>query len=102
MVIKNEIKLLQSNGSIIESLSQPFSSLKALAYDSAREQFIVSDMDNANDTIYTVHIKETEITKPIIQGLPGDVQVLLIYTSNDLNKVLFTRRSLSSQRQRGK
>lgn len=74
MVVENQIRLLTSNGTLIDTKDQPFSSLKALTYDNVRDQFIVSDMHKNNDTVYTVQIDE-HITVPIIQGLPGDVQV---------------------------
>nr|XP_023027505.1 protein cueball-like [Leptinotarsa decemlineata] len=85
VVVENEINLYQRNGTLIESKTQPFSSLKALAYDNVRDQFIVSDMDKVIDTIYTVQMnKETDITEPIIKGLPGDVQGLAIDPLEDI------------------
>lgn len=74
VVVDNQIRLLTSNGTLIDNNYQPFSSLKALAYDNIRNQFIVSDMHKNNDTVYTVQF-DKHITVPIIQGLPGDVQV---------------------------
>ncbi|KAJ8957578.1 hypothetical protein NQ318_020618, partial [Aromia moschata] len=78
--------LLQSNGSIIETTAQPFSKLKALTYDNIRDQFVVSDTDQFNDTIFTVQLtKETDIDiTPIIQDLPDDVQGLAVDPINDL------------------
>lgn len=78
VVVQNQIRLLTSNGTLIDTKDQPFSSLKALAYDNIREQFIVSDMLKNNDTVYTVQI-DKHTTVPIIQGLPGDVQVRSFY-----------------------
>lgn len=74
MVIENQIRLLTSNGTLLDIKDQPFSSLKALAYDNIRDQFIVSDTHMNNDTVYTVEI-DKHTTVPIIQGLSGDVQV---------------------------
>lgn len=77
VAISNHIELLQSNGSIIESSNQPFNKLKALTYDNIRDQFVVSDTDRLNDTIFAVQLTEetdTDIT-PIIQDLPDDVLV---------------------------
>lgn len=73
-MVENQIRLLTSNGILVDTKDQPFSSLKALAYDNIRDQFIVSDMHKNNDTVYTVQIDQ-HITVPIVQGLPGDVQV---------------------------
>ncbi|KAG5889516.1 hypothetical protein JTB14_009003 [Gonioctena quinquepunctata] len=85
VVVENEIMLFHRNGTLIESKSQPFSSLKALAYDNVRDQFIVSDMDMINDTIYTVQFyEETDTTEPIIKDLPGDVQGLVIDPLEDI------------------
>lgn len=74
MVVENQIRLLTANGTLIDIKDQPFSYLKAVTYDNVRDQFIVSDMNKNNDTVYTVQI-DKHITVPIIQGLPGDVQV---------------------------
>lgn len=74
VVVENQIRLLTSNGTLVITKDQPFSSLKALAYDNVRDQFIVSDMHLNNDTVYTVQI-DKHTTEPIIQGLPGNVQV---------------------------
>ncbi|KAJ8940871.1 hypothetical protein NQ314_010549, partial [Rhamnusium bicolor] len=86
IVIDNQIELLQSNGSIIQSTAQPFSKLKALTYDNVRDQFVVSDTDQFNDTIFTVQLtKETDIDiTPIIQDLPDDVQGLAVDPLNDM------------------
>ncbi|CAG9819376.1 unnamed protein product [Phaedon cochleariae] len=85
VVVGNEISLLHTDGTIFESKTQPFSSLKALAYDDVRDQFIVSDMDMKNDTIYTVQLsKETDKTVPIVNGLPGDVQGLAVDPIEDV------------------
>ncbi|VEN33587.1 unnamed protein product [Callosobruchus maculatus] len=85
LVLENQIKLLHSNGELMESRTHSFNSLKALAYDNVREQFIVSDMDATNDTIYTVQLtKETDTTVPIIKELPGDVQGLAVDPIDDI------------------
>ncbi|XP_057653327.1 protein cueball [Diorhabda carinulata] len=94
IVVDNEIQLLTSNGTLIDSRS-PFSLLKAITYDGVRDQFIVSDRDTKNDTIFTVRLsKETE-TEPIMKGPPGDVQGLAIdplddvlYWSNAINHTI--------------
>lgn len=75
MVINDQIELLQSNGTLVGATLQQFTKLKALTFDNIRHQFVVSDMDQQNDTIFTVQLtKETEIT-PIVPDLPDDVQV---------------------------
>ncbi|KAJ8970446.1 hypothetical protein NQ317_000660 [Molorchus minor] len=86
LVIDNQIVLLESNGSMIETTAQPFTKLKALTYDNVRDQFVVSDTDQSNDTIYTVQLtKETDIDiTPIIRDLPDDVQGLAVDPINDL------------------
>ncbi|KAJ8924992.1 hypothetical protein NQ315_001157 [Exocentrus adspersus] len=86
VAIDNQIELLQSNGSIIETTAQPFSKLKALTYDNIRDQFVVSDTDQFNDTIFTVQLtKETDVDiTPIIQDLPDDVLGLAVDPINDL------------------
>lgn len=87
VVVENQIRLLTSNGTLVDTKDQPFSSLKALAYDNIRDQFIVSDMNLMNDTIYTVQIDE-HTTDPIIQGVPGDVQVKTIKKYISSNKYI--------------
>ncbi|CAG9856247.1 unnamed protein product [Phyllotreta striolata] len=87
IAVENEIKLLDSNGSEINSQSQPFSSLKALVYDGIRDQFIVSDTDGnlKYDTIFTVRFnKETDTTVPIIRDLPGDIQGMSVDPLEDV------------------
>lgn len=75
VAINDQVELLTSNGTLVGSAFQQFSKLKALTFDSVRHQFVVSDMDQQNDTIFTVQLtKETDIV-PILQDLPDDVQV---------------------------
>lgn len=91
--MNDQIELLESSGALIGSTVEQFTKLKALTFDNVRHQFIVSDMDQGNDTIFTVQLtKETEIT-PIIPDLPDDVQGLAIdpiedvlYWTNSFNK----------------
>ncbi|XP_018570175.1 protein cueball [Anoplophora glabripennis] len=86
VAIGNHIELLQPNGSVIQSSTQPFNKLKALTYDNIRDQFIVSNTDRLNDTIFTVQLTEetdTDIT-PIIQDLPDDVLGLAIDPIDDV------------------
>ncbi|XP_030765539.1 protein cueball [Sitophilus oryzae] len=84
VVINDQIELLQSNGMLIGSTMQQFTKLKALTFDNVRHQFVVSDMDHDNDTIFTVQLtKETEIT-PIVPDLPDDVQGLAIDPIEDI------------------
>lgn len=76
VVTNNEIELLTRNGTLVGTAVQEFSRLKALAFDPVRHQFLVSDMDQQNDTIFTVRLsKETEIY-PVVEDLPDDVQVM--------------------------
>lgn len=75
IVTSDKIELLLSDGSLIGSTFEQFSKLKALTFDNIRHQFVVSDMDHQNDTIFSVQLtKETDVT-PIIEDLPDDVQV---------------------------
>ncbi|KAH0815849.1 hypothetical protein GEV33_006942 [Tenebrio molitor] len=84
VVTNDQIELLLSNGSLIGSAFEQFSKLKALTFDNVRHQFVVSDMDQQNDTIFTVQLtKETDIT-PIIEDLPDDVQGLAIDPITDI------------------
>lgn len=83
IVVDNEIQLLSPNGSVLDS-RKLFSSLKAIAYDGIRDQFIVSDRDSKNDTIFIVRLSKETATEPIIKGPPGDVQGLAIDPFDDV------------------
>lgn len=75
MAINDQVELLNSNGSLIGAAMQHFTQLKALAFDSVRHQFVVSDMDQKNDTIYSVQLtKQTDIM-PIVEDVLDDIQV---------------------------
>ncbi|CAG9770679.1 unnamed protein product [Ceutorhynchus assimilis] len=95
VVINDKIELLQANGTLLGSTVEQFTTLKALTFDNIRHLFVVSDMDQGNDTIFTVQLtKETEIT-PIIPDLPDDVQGLaidpiedILYWTDSVNKTI--------------
>lgn len=81
VAISDEVELLATNGTVIGTTFQQFSKLKALAFDVVRHQFIVSDMDQQNDTIYSVSLtKESETADaiPIVQDLRDDIQVGIV------------------------
>lgn len=73
----DKIELLMSNGSLVGSIVQQFNKLKGLTFDNVRHQFVTSDMDHQNDTIYTVQLSKQTESAPIIEDLPDDVQVSL-------------------------
>lgn len=75
VTVKDQIKLLKANGSTAGIAVQQFSSLKALTFDSVRHQFIMSDKDQSNHTIYSVKLTKETIITPIVEDLPDDVQV---------------------------
>lgn len=78
VAISGEIELLTANGTLVGSALQQFSKLKALTFDAVRHQFLVSDMDQTNDTIYCVPLtkeSETDSVSTIVQDLPDDIQV---------------------------
>lgn len=79
VVNDDKIDLLWSNGSLVGSIAQQFNKLKALTFDNVRHQFVTSDMDHQNDTIYTVQLSKKTESVPIIEDLPDDVQVSLQY-----------------------
>lgn len=80
VAINDQVELLNSNGTLIGAAMQQFTQLKALAFDSVRHQFVVSDMDQQNDTIYSVQLtKQTDIM-PIVEDLLDDIQVRLFST----------------------
>uniref|UniRef100_A0A6P7FUE3 Protein cueball n=1 Tax=Diabrotica virgifera virgifera TaxID=50390 RepID=A0A6P7FUE3_DIAVI len=83
VVVRNEIQLLSSTGSVLES-RKPFSALRAITYDGIRDQFVVSDTDRNNDTIFTVRLSKETATEPIITSPPGDVQGLAIDPVEDV------------------
>ncbi|CAG9830420.1 unnamed protein product, partial [Diabrotica balteata] len=83
VVVRNEIQLLSATGSVLES-RKPFSSLRAITYDGIRDQFVVSDTDRNNDTIFTVRLSKETATEPIIHSPPGDVQGLAIDPVEDV------------------
>lgn len=63
----------------MDKSSQEFSKLKALAFDNIRHQFIVSDMDKLNDTIFTVELNEKSYRTPILRDLPDDIKVSIAF-----------------------
>lgn len=84
VAIRDTVELLYSNGSLLGSAAQQFSQLKALTFDNIRHQFVVSDVDQHNDTIYSVQLtRETDIT-PIVSNLPDDIQGLAIDPITDI------------------
>lgn len=75
MAINDQVELLNSNGTLVGAAKQQFTQLKAIAFDSVRHQFVVSDMDQQNDTIYSVQLtKQTDIM-PIVEDVRDDIQV---------------------------
>ncbi|KAL3275482.1 hypothetical protein HHI36_020242 [Cryptolaemus montrouzieri] len=80
-----QIELLLSNGTMIGIAREGFTKVKALAFDSVRHQFIVSDMDEFNnDTIYAVDLTKETDNNPIISDLPDDVQGLAVDPIEDI------------------
>lgn len=75
VAVADQILLLESNGTFMDESPQEFSRLKALTFDNIRHQFIVSDMDDLNDTIFTVQLNEQSYIKPILHNLPDDIKV---------------------------
>lgn len=75
VTINDQIKLLTRNGSVVGA-TLSFTRLKALTFDNVRHQFIASDMNQQNDTIYSISLKEEgNYNNPIVQDLPDDIQV---------------------------
>ena len=75
MAIGGEVQLLNSNGTLVGGVPSTFTNLKALTFDNIRHQFLVSDMEQDNDTIYSVPLKKENTNSPIIQDLPDDIRV---------------------------
>lgn len=89
----DQVELLYSNGSLLGSAVQQFNKLKALTFDSIRHQFLVSDVDQKNDTIYSVQLTKPTDVIPIVTNLPDDVKGLaidpitdILYWADSLNK----------------
>lgn len=79
VAIEDQVELLSTNGTTIGSAMQQFTKLKALTFDNVRHQFVVSDMNQENDTIFSIELnKESEIT-PIVEDIPDDIQVNIHY-----------------------
>ncbi|XP_050300833.1 protein cueball [Anthonomus grandis grandis] len=94
VVISDQIELLQSNGTLIGATVEQFTKLKALTFDNVRHQFVVSNNNQSNDTIFTVELtKETEIT-PIIPNLPDVLGLAVdpiedvLYWTDSTNKAI--------------
>lgn len=74
VAIGGEVQLLNSSGTLI-GVTNAFTNLKALTFDNIRHQFLVSDMEQDNDTIYSVPLKKENTNSPIVQDLPDDIRV---------------------------
>lgn len=85
VAIDDQIELLTSNGTVIGSAVQfQFSKLKALTFDILRHQFVMSDMEKENDTIYAVRLTKEKPITPIVEDLPDDIQGLAIDAVTDI------------------
>lgn len=72
------MQLLTAEGVLVGNAIQEFDFLKALAFDSIRHRFLVSNMYDQNDTIIAVKLtNETEIS-PLVEDLPDDILVSVI------------------------
>ncbi|KAI4470371.1 vitellogenin receptor-like protein-related-related [Holotrichia oblita] len=84
VTINDQIKLLTRNGTVVGA-TLSFTRLKALTFDNVRHQFIASDMNQQNDTIYSISLKEEgNYNNPIVQDLPDDIQGLAIDPLTDI------------------
>lgn len=77
VAIGDQVELLKRNGTLVGVTLQQFRNLKALAFDDMRHEFIVSDMDGENDTIYRVQLSDKKGPSPIVPDTPDDVKVLI-------------------------
>ncbi|XP_017777561.1 PREDICTED: protein cueball [Nicrophorus vespilloides] len=86
IAIEDRVELLSANGTLMGTALPRFIQLKALTYDLARNQFVVSDedIDKKNDTIYSFHLTQETDIFPIINQLPDDVQGLAIDPVEDV------------------
>ncbi|KAF5277465.1 hypothetical protein FQR65_LT03802 [Abscondita terminalis] len=91
----DQVELLYSNGTLLGSAVQQFSRLRALTFDNIRHQFVVSDEDQENDTIYSVQLTQQTDVTPILSNLPDNVLGLAIdpitdvlYWTDSLNKTI--------------
>lgn len=84
VAIEGQIELLTSNGTLVGTTIS-FNKLKALTFDNIRHQFIVSDMNELNDTIYSIPLtSEEQKNDPIVEDLEDDIQGLAIDPLNDV------------------
>ncbi|XP_018326293.1 protein cueball [Agrilus planipennis] len=85
VAVGDEIKLLNYTGSLLGTAVEQFTKLKALSYDYVRHQFLVSNMEKLNDTIFKIQLnnKQTAIV-PIVKDLPDDVQGIAIDPLTDI------------------
>lgn len=75
VAVGDQVQLLTSDGTLVGNAIQEFDFLKALAFDSIRHRFLVSNMYEQNDTIIAVDLtNETEVS-PIVEDLPDDILV---------------------------
>ncbi|GJQ68099.1 cue [Trypoxylus dichotomus] len=83
VTINDQIKLLTANGTLVGA-TLSFTRLKALTFDNVRHQFIASDMNQENDTIYSISLTEETSYNTIVQDLPDDIQGLAVDPLTDI------------------
>lgn len=77
VAVGDQVQLLSADGVLVGNAIQEFDFLKALAFDSIRHRFLVSNMYEQNDTIIAVDLaNETEVS-PLVEDLPDDILVCL-------------------------
>lgn len=71
----DQVQLLTADGNLVGNAIQEFDFLKALAFDSIRQRFLVSNMYDENDTIIAVDLANETGVSPLVEDLPDDILV---------------------------
>lgn len=75
VAIGTQVELLNKNGSLQGFTPQQFRHIKSLTFDEVRHQFVMSDTNGENDTIYSVQLTEKASATPIVPNIPDNVKV---------------------------
>lgn len=67
--------MLSKDGATINPLLEQFSRLKALAFDNVKQDLIVSDTNQENDTIYSIGTHESSNKTFIIDDVADNILV---------------------------
>lgn len=75
VAVGDQVQLLTADGTLVGNAIQEFDFLKALAFDSVRHRFLVSNMYEQNDTIFAVELTNETDVSPVVEDLPDDILV---------------------------